>query len=101
MGGVESHMNAHLQLAMHAPQSDDTQLRALVRHQLLSGALGESVEDHAFGGISRGAHCAVCNLAIEAGKSEIQTFGRDGSHRRFHPKCHLLLSCELEDLAQR
>lgn len=91
-----------LQLQLAVPfRLDDRQVRAFVRQKLFSGALRESVSHGAVCGVSLGSECAVCGHPIRAGKTEIQTFGTDGSHRRYHPKCHQLLAVELEDLAQR
>ncbi|HZP13179.1 MAG TPA: hypothetical protein VFB36_12245 [Nevskiaceae bacterium] len=86
---------------MPSPRIDDSQLRAFVRQKLLAGALRETVGHGAVCGVSLGSECAVCGVAIRPGKTEIQTFGATGSHRRYHPKCHRLLTVELEDLTQR
>lgn len=79
----------------------DSQIRALIRKKLSDGTLCEDIAHQIYGGISDGHSCAACDLPIEAGKVLIDTHGKDRVQRRYHPKCHLLLSIELEGLARR
>jgi len=80
---------------------DDYEIRGLIRRKLFEGTLCEDVAHLVYGGISAGSTCAACDLPIDAGKTTIDTHGKDRVRRRYHPKCHLLLSIELEGLAQR
>ena len=78
----------------------EAQLRGLVRRKLIDGVLREDVAHDAWGGISIGGHCAACDAAIPEGGTEIRTFVAEQA-QRYHPRCHLVLSVELEGLAQR
>lgn len=93
-------MNTHPQSDIPVFPFPDAQLRGLVRYKLLTGSLREDVMHDAFGGISAGGRCCVCDLSILRGHAEIRTYAHAGA-RSYHPKCHLLLSAELEDLAQQ
>jgi hypothetical protein len=98
-------MDTTLQLAQTHHQLADAKLRGLVRHKLFSGILLEAVEHDALDRVSSGSTCNACDLPIRPGSPEIQTFGvdqmRQRYHHRYHSRCHLMLSTELEDLAQR
>ena len=77
------------------------QVRGLIRRKLLEGKLCEDLAEQVYGEISAGGTCAACDLPIEAGNTAIDTHGKDRVKRCYHPTCHLLLSIELEALAQR
>jgi len=81
--------------------TSDDDIRGLIRRKLFEGKLCEDVAHLIYGEISVGATCAACDLPIVAGNTAIDTHGKDRVKRCYHPKCHLLLSIELDFLAQR
>ena len=94
-------MNAELHYATLPADLTDAQLRGAIRHKLLSGSLHESPAHGVFGAISSGGTCAACDGSIGRGKVELHSYGADRAHKGYHPKCHLMLSLVLEDLAQQ
>jgi len=79
----------------------DEDIRGLIRRKLFEGTLCEDIAHLIYGEITAGARCAACDLPIVAGSPAIDTHGKDRVKRCYHPKCHLLLSIELDFLAQR
>ena len=79
----------------------DDEIRGLIRRKLFEGILCEDIAHLVYGEISAGSTCAACDLPIAAGSTAIDTHGKDRVKRCYHPTCHLLLSIELDGLAQR